>query len=126
MTNKPTEQNDFDARLAGLSPAKRALLALKLKQKQAQAAVSQNITRRSDDSVAPLSFAQQRIWFLEELEPGSPAYHIPAIFQLTGELDVTALTASLNEIVWRHEALRTTFTAVNGQPSQQIATNVTI
>jgi amino acid adenylation domain-containing protein len=126
MTNQPTEQNELDARLAGLSPAKRALLALKLKQKQANTAVSLAITRRSDESAAPLSFAQQRIWFLEELEPGSPAYHIPAIFQLTGELDVPALTASLNEIVQRHEALRTTFTAVNGQPSQKIISNVEV
>ncbi|WP_420643178.1 non-ribosomal peptide synthetase [Candidatus Leptofilum sp.] len=125
MTNQPTEQNKAKDRLAGLSPAKRALLEMKLKQKQAQAA-PQGITRREDDAAAPLSFAQQRLWFLEELEPGSPAYHIPAIFQLEGDLDVAALTASLNEIVQRHEALRTTFTAVKGQPSQQVTDEVTI
>lgn len=125
MTNQPTEQNDLNDRLAGLSPAKRALLEMKLKQKQAQAA-PQGVTRREDSDAAPLSYAQQRLWFLEELEPGSPAYHIPAIFDLAGELDVPALSASLNEIVQRHEALRTTFTAVNGQPSQQVAENAMI
>ena len=125
MTNQPPKQNDLNDRLAGLSPAKRALLEMKLKQKQAQAA-PQGISSREASASAPLSYAQQRLWFLEELEPGSPAYHIPAIFQLAGELDVTALTASLNEIVQRHEALRTTFTAVNGQPSQQVSDNVII
>ena len=121
MTNQSTEQNNANDRLAGLSPAKRALLELKLKQKQAQ-----GITQRDASDAAPLSFAQQRLWFLEQLEPGSPAYHIPAIFQLQGELNVSALTASLNEIVRRHEALRTHFAAVNGQPSQQIANDVTV
>ena len=126
MTNQPTEQNKANDRLATLSPAKRALLELKLKQKQAQTAVPQGVTRRSDETASPLSFSQQRLWFLEQLEPGSPAYHIPAIFHLTGELNVAALTASLNEIVQRHEALRTTFTAVNGQAAQQVASNVRV
>ena len=125
MTNQQPEQRNLDDRLAGLSPAKRALLEMKLKQKQAQA-TPQGVTRRDDSAAAPLSYAQQRLWFLEELEPGSPAYHIPAIFELSGELDVAALTASLNEIVQRHEALRTTFTAVNGQPSQQVNNQVSI
>ena len=125
MTNQSTEQDNADDRLAGLSPAKRALLELKLKQKQAQE-TSRGVTPREDFAPAPLSFAQQRLWFLEQLEPGSPAYHIPAIFQLQGELNVPALTASLNEIVQRHEALRTRFTTVNGQPSQQIANDVTV
>jgi amino acid adenylation domain-containing protein len=68
-----------------------------------------------------LSFAQARLWFLEQLEPGSGAYNIPAAVRLTGSLDVVALEQSLQEIVLRHEALRTTFAMVSGEPLQVIA-----
>jgi amino acid adenylation domain-containing protein len=68
-----------------------------------------------------LSFAQARLWFLEQLEPGSGAYNIPAAVRLTGSLDVATLEQSLNEIVQRHEALRTTFRMVSGEPIQVIA-----
>jgi amino acid adenylation domain-containing protein/non-ribosomal peptide synthase protein (TIGR01720 family) len=68
-----------------------------------------------------LSFAQARLWFLEQLEPGSSAYNIPAAVRLTGSLDVAVLEQSLNEIVGRHEVLRTTFGMVSGEPRQVIA-----
>jgi amino acid adenylation domain-containing protein/non-ribosomal peptide synthase protein (TIGR01720 family) len=73
------------------------------------------------DGVLPLSFAQQRLWFLDQLEPGSPTYNMPAAVRLSGALDTAALESSLNAIVGRHEVLRTTFTTVEGQPSQLIA-----
>ncbi|MBV6623053.1 MAG: amino acid adenylation domain-containing protein [Rivularia sp. (in: Bacteria)] len=69
----------------------------------------------------PLSFAQQRLWFLNKLEPGNRAYNISLAVNLKGELDVVVLEQSINEIIRRHEALRTTFTTVNGQPLQVIA-----
>ena len=69
----------------------------------------------------PLSFAQQRLWFLDQLEPGNPTYNMPAAFRLKGLLHVAALEQSLNEIVGRHEALRTTFGMVGGEPIQVIA-----
>ena len=68
----------------------------------------------------PLSFAQQRLWFLDRMEPGTPLYNIPAAIEVRGRLDVAALAASLNEIVRRHEVLRTTFELRGGQPMQVI------
>ncbi len=74
--------------------------------------------RRDQD--LPLSFAQQRLWFLQVLDHGSDAYNMPEAIRLSGTLDTVALHQSLNEIVRRHEALRTTFTTVDGQPVQII------
>src|ERR1041385_5099618 len=67
-----------------------------------------SISRRSL-SVAPLSFSQARVWFIDQLEPGSPLYNIPTALRVHGRLDREALQAALAEIVRRHEALRTTF-----------------
>jgi amino acid adenylation domain-containing protein len=74
----------------------------------------------------PLSFAQQRLWFLDQWEPGNSAYNMPAAFRLTGPLDVKALECSLNEIVRRHESLRTSFSVVDGQPIQVMAPSLTL
>ncbi|MES2295469.1 MAG: amino acid adenylation domain-containing protein [Pseudomonadota bacterium] len=71
--------------------------------------------------VLPLSFAQQRLWFLDQLDPAGAAYNIPFAVRLTGALDVTALARTLNDIVARHEALRTTFAVVNGAPQQVVS-----
>ena len=68
-----------------------------------------------------LSFAQQRLWFLDQLRPDSPVYNVPVVFRLRGLLDVAALEHSLNEIVRRHKALRTTFATVDGRLIQVVA-----
>src|SRR6185436_9412156 len=83
-----------------------------------QAAPLVPIARTGD---LPLSFAQSRMWFLHQLETGSPAYNIPFAVRLTGALNPEALTAAVQEIVQRHETLRTTFPAVAGRPMQVIA-----
>lgn len=74
----------------------------------------------------PLSYAQQRLWFLDQLEPGSPAYNISTAVRLSGPLDINTLKRSLNEIVRRHESLRTTFTTIDGRPVQVIAPSLTL
>ena len=68
----------------------------------------------------PLSFSQQRLWFLDRLEPNSSAYNIALGFQIDGQLNKSALHQSLQEIVKRHEVLRTTFTTIDGNPVQAI------
>jgi alpha-ketoglutarate-dependent taurine dioxygenase/acyl carrier protein len=69
----------------------------------------------------PLSFAQQRLWFLDQLEPGSFLYNVPRAFRISGELNVAALQGTFDAIVERHEVLRTTFATVDGNPVQVIA-----
>ncbi|MFQ3633045.1 condensation domain-containing protein, partial [Roseiflexus sp.] len=73
-----------------------------------------------DVYVFPTSFAQQRLWFLDQFEPGSPFYNIPLAVRLQGQLDSDILHRALIEIVHRHEILRTTFAKLDGQPMQLI------
>ncbi|HEX5886547.1 MAG TPA: amino acid adenylation domain-containing protein, partial [Pyrinomonadaceae bacterium] len=80
----------------------------------------QEISRRANTDGTPLSFAQQRLWFLDQLIPNSSLYNCPVSAHLQGRLDLNALERSLNEIIRRHDALRTTFGAVAEQPVQTI------
>ncbi|MEW5929831.1 MAG: amino acid adenylation domain-containing protein, partial [Gemmatimonadota bacterium] len=73
-----------------------------------------------DGDEAPLSFAQQRLWFIDRLEPGSSAYNMPAALRLRGALEARALRASLGALVRRHETLRTVFALRDGEPVQVI------
>ncbi len=75
---------------------------------------------RRDEEIA-LSYAQQRLWFLDQLEPNSAFYNIPAAVRLTGELDEEALEKTFSEIVRRHEVLRTSFKTIEGRPVQVIS-----
>jgi hypothetical protein len=127
VSTKPHVSDDFADRIAGLSPAKRALLELRLKKNRASAAGGPRIAGRSDRESAPLlSFAQQRLWFLDQLEPNSALYNIQRALRLSGPLNVKALQKSLAVIVERHEALRTTFAFVDGEPVQVINTKPTV
>jgi amino acid adenylation domain-containing protein len=76
---------------------------------------------RESRAAAPLSYPQQRLWFLEQLDPGNAAYHLHASFRLRGPLDVTALQGALDALVARHEVLRTRIEARGGEPVQVIA-----
>ncbi|HVF56636.1 MAG TPA: amino acid adenylation domain-containing protein, partial [Pyrinomonadaceae bacterium] len=81
---------------------------------------SPTVVRAPRDKALPLSFAQQRLWFLAQLEPDGSAYNVPVAVRLKGALDVVALERTLSEVVRRHEVLRTTFTVTDGEPAQVI------
>src|SRR6185369_3528491 len=78
------------------------------------------IPRRSPDAALPLSFAQERLWFLDQLTPGTAVHNVPGVLAISGRLDGPALAAALSEIVRRHEALRTVFRAPAGEPAQWV------
>ncbi|MBV9791223.1 MAG: amino acid adenylation domain-containing protein, partial [Chloroflexi bacterium] len=102
-----------------LTPELRATLSAH--KAELSAVLKQAQRGNQQDRPIPLSFAQQRLWFLDQLQPGSSVYTIPLVVRLIGTLDVSALQQSLAEIMRRHEVLRTTFAIVDGQPSQVIA-----
>ena len=108
-----------------LSAEKKKLLALLLEEDGVAAGSGEDrIKREPRSEPPPLSFAQERLWFLDQLEPGNPVYNFPVALRLRGSLDVATLGRSLNEVVRRHESLRTTFLAVGGQPVQVISASV--
>ncbi|MFN6501577.1 MAG: amino acid adenylation domain-containing protein [Nostoc sp. DedQUE01] len=99
----------------------RSLVTKLLAQMATQAIPSISFTQEEKNtSIHPLSFAQQGLWFINQLTPDSPTYNIPIIITFQGCVNLTALQDSLNEIIKRHEALRTSFTVVDGQPVQVI------
>lgn len=100
---------------------KRALLAELLKKRAAQNAAQNAARNAALNAKAPLSFAQQRLWLLDQLNPGSGSYNISRALRFKGPLDVQALEASLNAILARHSSLRTNFRVVEGEPQQVIS-----
>jgi amino acid adenylation domain-containing protein/non-ribosomal peptide synthase protein (TIGR01720 family) len=117
---------DLFQQIADLSSEKRALLKLLLKEQGINLASIPITPVKREGSALPLSYAQQRLWFLDQLEPGSPLYNIPVAMRLAGALNVAALERSLNEIVRRHESLRTTFATQGDQPVQIIAPSLAL
>jgi amino acid adenylation domain-containing protein len=107
-------------RIAKLPPNRQELLARLLKQSQIDLSQAVIMPRARSSNHAPLSFAQQRLWLFLQLDPDNAAYNVPGAFLLKGQLNVDALARSFSEIVRRHEALRTTFQVVSGEPVQVI------
>ncbi|HEV7587203.1 MAG TPA: condensation domain-containing protein, partial [Longimicrobium sp.] len=110
-------------RLAGLSPEKRRLLETRMRMAKEAAPSSTGPELRArprPDGTAPLSFAQQRMWVLDRMDPGTAAWNIPTPLRIRGALDVAALEHALNALRERHESLRTTFAERDGEPVQVI------
>jgi amino acid adenylation domain-containing protein/non-ribosomal peptide synthase protein (TIGR01720 family) len=113
-------------RIAALTPEQRELLALLRRRKAAEKRprrppTAPPIPPRGPGESSPLSFDQERLWFLYYLDPGATAYNIDTSTRMEGRLDVAALVRSLNGVVVRHEAWRTTFQAQDGRPVQVVA-----
>ncbi|NPC82258.1 AMP-binding protein, partial [Pyxidicoccus fallax] len=113
--------SDIKKKIAGLSREQRVQLAKQLQQKGARASVPAPTPRPPSDAPLPLSFAQQRLWFLDRLEPGKATYNMPVALRLDGALDVAVLERAFTELVRRHESLRTTFREEGGTPAQVIS-----
>ncbi|HSK80307.1 MAG TPA: condensation domain-containing protein, partial [Thermoanaerobaculia bacterium] len=108
-------------RLKNLPPEQRRLLLKMLQEEAARAGAARGIPRRAETGPAPLSFAQQRLWFLDRLAPGNPAYNLAFAARLEGALDVDALARTLAEISRRHEVLRSRFVTRGEEPVQETA-----
>ncbi|AKN74586.1 hypothetical protein QR97_36995 [Streptomyces sp. PBH53] len=107
-------------RADALSAERRALLTLELARRRAATNRPVRRPRPGPEPRFPLSYAQERLWFLDQADPGTTAYVMPGGMRLRGPLDPEALGRALTEIVRRHEALRTTFPAEGGKPEQCI------
>ncbi|MEM9804745.1 MAG: amino acid adenylation domain-containing protein, partial [Cyanobacteria bacterium P01_D01_bin.56] len=113
--------SQFYQQLSKLSPEQRALFDKKLAEKGIQAPKVATIAKRSPGQPIPLSFAQQRLWFVQQLDPENTAYNVASVFKLQGPLEFSALEKSLNTLVKRHETLRTRFVSNSeNQPEQVI------
>ncbi|XOV79530.1 MAG: amino acid adenylation domain-containing protein [Aestuariibacter sp.] len=103
-----------------------ARLAELATRKDKQARIVINKVARDTETLLPLSFAQERLWFLQQLEPEGYGYHIPGAVRIQGELDIDALEQAFNQVVARHESLRTVFVSEQGKPYQKILPELTI
>ena len=112
---------EFSAQNARLSSAKQALLQKRLAAALESSNTSQAIQPRPDPSVAPLSFAQERFWFLSRLEPDNPTNNRPFALRFKGTLNVSALESAFSEILTRHHILRTRLSDLDGFPVQKIS-----
>ncbi|HEY1349725.1 MAG TPA: condensation domain-containing protein, partial [Ktedonobacteraceae bacterium] len=115
-------KDELERRRSALSTKKQALLEKIVSRKANHVAQPVSIPRRPAElrEIAPASFSQQRIWFLEQLEPGTSTYNFSEAWPLKGSLSYQALQQSFTEIVRRHAVLRTTFVEIAGKPMQRI------
>ncbi|HST62418.1 MAG TPA: amino acid adenylation domain-containing protein, partial [Longimicrobium sp.] len=120
---------DLMKRLAELPPEKRRLLEMKLRLSRGAAAAAvelQPVPRAEGTNEFPLSFAQQRLWVLDRMDPGNAGYNLPLMGRLLGPLDTAAMEQAFNALRARHESLRTTFAERDGQAVQVVHPHVPV
>jgi len=122
--------NNISERISALTPEQRALFEARLKQKGLRTDVTavQTIPRRQDrgSATAPASIDQERLWFIDQLQPGNTAYNIFNASRIRGSLNVPIMERVINELIQRHEVLRTTLKSVDGLPVQVISPELKI
>lgn len=116
---------DINERIAALSPEQRALFELRLKHKNLQIKKSTSIIKRKLTDVLYLSLSQERLWLLHQLQPDTPLYNESSLLRFTGVIKTIFLETSINEIIKRHEILRTSFQIIDEQTLQVIAPSLT-
>ena len=107
------------ARFDRLSPGDQARVLARLGRGNPDRAGSFHIPRRGERR-APLTFAQQGVWFRQQLAPGSSAWNLSRTWRVSGPLDLTALERAFSEVIQRHESLRTRYLVVDGEPVQEV------
>lgn len=121
---------DISERISALTPEQRALFEARLKQKGLRTDVTavQTIPRRQDrdSATAPASIDQERLWFIDQLQPGNTAYNIFNASRIRGSLNIPIMERVINELIQRHEVLRTTLKSVDGLPVQVISPDLKI
>jgi amino acid adenylation domain-containing protein len=118
--------SDIVNRIAGLSPQKQEMLRRRLEQQRGQTLPATPTRQARPAGAVPLSFAQLRLWLLEQFHPGTATYNIQRAFRVQGALNIASLIMAVAEVMRRHEVLRTTFEVVDGQPTQKIAETATL
>jgi amino acid adenylation domain-containing protein len=121
MTTAPSAEAAEAANSSSLSQARRDLLARRLRGDAGASLAQIVIPSRPAHAPARASFAQERLWFLHQLDPDSPAYNMHEAYRVQGDLNTSALERAVQAIILRHEALRTTFAEVDGQLLQIVA-----
>ena len=111
---------DFIKNYSNLSSAKQRLVESMLKEKGIEISDVAILPQKRNGKPFPASFAQKRLWFLEQFEPGSPLYIIPLGVKIRGSLNNSILTDAIKKIVERHEVLRTSFDSIDGEVYQLI------
>jgi amino acid adenylation domain-containing protein len=126
MSDPQTDAAPFAGHGSARASGQRQLLFQKLKAKKESRLGTEQAIPRLGATRAPLSFGQQRLWFFEQFEPGNLRFNILTALRMRGRLDISALGASLDAMVRRHEVLRTTFVAEDGRPLQVVARHLAV
>ena len=123
MSTPPDDTRLLASRLQALSPARRAAVEQLLRERRNAGRVTAG---PEPADLAPVSFGQQRLWFMAQLDPASPVYNTISRITLAAPIDLGALQGAVDALVARHESLRTLFEVVDGEPFQRVNASASV